>query len=147
MIAWYWLILAFCAGLFAGCLISARRAREAKDRADAYEQRRDQLGQACASLNLCGCVDETAVDQAVLSFLEWAGSDMETRPKYGQLFDGNEGVYCLVSGMIENAGWIEHGISIRHPWLTNAGEELIEALRESARTDQAKGERCGGLTD
>ena len=43
------------------------------------------------------------------------------------VIDGN--IFALITVyMLDANGYLEHGTSIRHPWLTSKGEKLIEAL-------------------
>ena len=81
-----------------------------------------------SKLGLCGCAEwETALSE-LRRILEWAGQDTETRTKWETLF-ASEGLYYLMMSMLDEIKLIEHGISIRHCWLTQIGDELLNALQ------------------
>lgn len=83
--------------------------------------------------NLCGCSEVDKVIVVVRDLLKWIGSDTESRPPYDSLFGGSGGVYYLLVGMLDRKGYCGHGISIRHPWLSEKGEQLLEFLKKDRK--------------
>lgn len=81
------------------------------------------------NLGLCGCTETSEYCMTVLRFLEWAGADMTTRSSYSTLYK-EVGIFYLIAGCIEDAGLIEHGSALRHPWLTEGGKRVLFALKQ-----------------
>jgi hypothetical protein len=76
-------------------------------------------------LGLCGCTDEEPYLKALIRLLEWHNNkDVGFESLY---FD--DGVYYLLAGMIDRAGLSEHGSSIRAPFLSTKGRELLKGLK------------------
>ena len=67
-------------------------------------------------------------------FLGWAGKMWEER--YDNMYERN-GIYYLIAGMCDRAVLIEHGTSIRFPWLTEKGKCLLEALTKFSQHEIA----------
>lgn len=76
---------------------------------------------------LCGCAEFGSAVEEILGLLNWCGE--RERPSYATLYYGNAGVYYLLAGTLDRLGLIEHGVSIRYPWLTPKGEALLRALQ------------------
>lgn len=82
-------------------------------------------------LDLCGCTEISEVVPVIINILSWCGRDIENRLSYKTLFN-NEGIYYLVMSLLDNEGLIEHGTSIRHPFLTEKGQKLLNELERLA---------------
>jgi hypothetical protein len=97
-------------------------------------------------LGVCGCSEIDLIIGVVRDTLKWLGDDISTRQGYLTIFDGNNGIYYLVVGALDRCGLCEHGSSIRHPWLTITGEQLLKALQTFSveEIDDAKGEAYDG---
>jgi len=80
----------------------------------------------------CGCTDLVPLLEVVRDFLKWADNTDRTPDDYwDSLFGGHTGIYYIVAGMLDNAGLLEHGSSLRFPWLTPTGKNLLVALQSS----------------
>lgn len=77
---------------------------------------------------VCGCSEIKPICKTLVKILEWANADIDNRLRYDSLFD-DVGIFYLLLGMCDQAGLIEHGVSIRHPWLTEEGKVLLSDLR------------------
>lgn len=75
----------------------------------------------------CGCSELETMINVVRDLLSWATSTKE-RKSYDTLFD-NPGVFYLLAGRLDSLELIEHGTSIRHPWITDKGALLLRALQ------------------
>lgn len=80
-------------------------------------------------LGFCGCMELDEVISALKTLLSWANS-MESRLGYEEFCKGEIGSFYLLMGLLDHADLIEHGSSIRHPWLTDDGERLLTALNK-----------------
>lgn len=78
----------------------------------------------------CGCSGLGAMFDVIRNLLEWLDSDMDTRPKYNTLFNGNVGVFYLLAGKLECLELSGHNTSIRVAWLTEEGQKFLNALRK-----------------
>ena len=78
----------------------------------------------------CGCSEVDTMIDVIRDLLEWLDSDISTRLKYDTLFNGNVGVYYLLTGKLDHLKFTEHGFSIRVAWLTEEGQEFLNALRK-----------------
>ena len=101
-------------------------------------------------LGACGCSDIKAMIVEVKRFLSWADSqspDYDNRIRFDELY-GSEGIFYLIAGMLDHAGLIEHGSSIRCSWLTSEGIDLLSALNtlDPLAIEEAEGEAYDGLT-
>lgn len=98
-------------------------------------------------LGACGCSDLEAMISVVRDLLQWM-ADFKERPSYEQLFGGNTGVFYLLAGMLDHAGLTEHGSSIRHPWLTDMGKQLLNALTTipAEQIEESEGVAYDGAT-
>lgn len=83
-------------------------------------------------LGICSCSEYEPLFETLKQFLEWVDSD--NRPAYSKLFCGNVGAFYLISGIAERADLSTHGVSIRHPFLSEKGKELLAALRGASPT-------------
>jgi len=74
------------------------------------------------------------------------GEDIGTRRAYEEIFL-DVGTFYLLAGILDNAGLCEHGISIREPWLTNAGKSLLDGLKTISpiAIDEATGTGYDGI--
>ena len=96
---------------------------------------------------MCGCFETELVVEALKDFLVWCGSDCINRPRYSELFGANQGVFYLISGICDRADLIEHGIAIRHPWLTENGKLFLSALSNFSieQLEHTEGEAYDGI--
>lgn len=76
----------------------------------------------------CGCSELYTMIDVIRDLLEWLNSDIDTRPRYDTLFNGNVGVYYLLAGKLDCLEFSGHGTSIRVAWLTEKGRKFLSAL-------------------
>ena len=81
------------------------------------------------NIGYCGCMGAYPIED-IRIILEWAGSNMDTRLRCDQMYPDDDGVFCLIAGMMEKLDLMEHGAAIRCPWLTPDGERLLAAIKE-----------------
>jgi hypothetical protein len=82
-------------------------------------------------MNFCGCYEFQPAIKEIQRILEWCASDIETRQKYTELYP-DVGVFYLMMALLDSGDGmdlIEHGCSVRYPWLTADGSRLLEALK------------------
>lgn len=89
----------------------ADATREAEERSDEEHSRLIEL------LDVCGCMDDAAVDLVI----EALRLDYTTRPEVQ-----------AIRVLLEDRGLMEHGTSIRGAWRTDKGEKLLSALTSPA---------------
>lgn len=100
------------------------------------EEKHRLLDKHIQIFGLCGCVgEEPIVDLAVKllkdfrrEFKEIDGDDEPVEKRWKKRFiDFEEDPikYYLVTHLLEEANLIEHGTSVRFPWLTSLGEEWL----------------------
>ncbi len=96
------------------------------------------------ALGACGCSELHTMVDVVKDLLDWCG--VYKRIPYSLLYN-SDGVYYLLVGRLDSLGLIEHGTSIRHPFLTEWGKKLLKALKETPIEDieNAEGEAYDGL--
>lgn len=80
------------------------------------------------AFGVCGCSELDVVVGEVRSILEWHANG-EDRCPYAEVYPGRPGLFYLMAGLLDALGLSEHGIAIRHPWLTERGKVLLDALR------------------
>lgn len=80
-------------------------------------------------IHACGCSELDLMIYEVKRVLEWAASDIMTRPDYTKLYHSG-GVFYIVAGLLNSAGLLEHGSSIRCSWITEKGRTLLDALNK-----------------
>lgn len=99
----------------------------------------------CHNFGACGCSDLEAMIITVRDLMEWHAS-INDRKRYSELYD-DEGIFYLLVGKLDDLGLGEHGTAIRHPWLTQNGKRLLEALRntEPSEIENATGTAYDGL--
>lgn len=87
-------------------------------------------------LNLCGCMDESALTLLLECLFYCKNLHEKIRSieielwdsMVQRLFSGNQGAaYCTFS-LLDVASLIEHGASIRGSWLTEKGEVFLEGV-------------------
>lgn len=83
--------------------------------------------------------------KSILRLLEWMAGDKGTR--YDTLYP-ETGTFYLLAGRLDSLGLIEHGTSIRYPWLTKDGERLLAALKSTdpETIEDATGEAYDGCS-
>lgn len=96
------------------------------------------------ALGKCGCSETDEMITSLRKLLEWVGSDGAIQ--YDALYP-EIGVFYLLAGRLDDLGLIEHGISIRFPWLTDDGKRLLDALKtiEPETIEAAVGEAYDGV--
>ena len=99
-------------------------------------------------LGACGCSEFSSMIEVVCGLLEWIEKEKDNSNHYDTLYGGNIGVYYLLIGMLDSSGLCEHGISIRFPFLTQDGKELMKALQtiSEEEIDGCSGEAYDGIT-
>jgi len=99
-----------------------------------------------SELHFCGCFefDETVAE--LKRVLLWADTSPD-RASYEKLYPGNIGVFYLVCALLDDAGILEHGTSIRYPFLTSRGRDLFTALNRFSveELEAPDGEAYDGL--
>jgi len=78
-------------------------------------------------LGACGCSEIENMIEVIRDLLIWVDSSYHRN--FRTLFNGNIGIYYLLVGMLDSADLCEHGGSIRFPFLTIKGKELLKALQ------------------
>lgn len=78
----------------------------------------------------CGCSDLETIIRVIQGLLEWLSSDIAERAGFETLFNGNEGVFYLLAGKLENLCFSEHGTSIRYAWITEKGTVFLNAIKD-----------------
>ena len=86
---------------------------------------RESFIEVTSDLCICGCgipeesyvaIHELLLSLQIKNWDEWIGA-----------IDND--IYALiVVYLLDGRGYLEHGTSIRHPWLTTKGKQLLEAL-------------------
>jgi len=79
-------------------------------------------------LFFCGCHEEGEVLDTLRKYLEWCGAGSE-RPNFDEFYKGKIGAFYLISGLLDRAGLVEHGVSVRVPFLSSEGEAFLKALQ------------------
>jgi hypothetical protein len=114
-----------------------------------------QLPEDLSALNLrafltnefgaCGCSELETMLDVLKSLLTWVGMG-GGRVDWNKLYS-NPGIYYLLMGALDRLGLTEHGISIRHPWLTPDGTRFLAALMalKPGDVDAANGEGYDGI--
>ena len=89
--------------------------------------RRSILSEIANDLGICGCGSPADAYEAVhklLLALQKSSSPTTEWADWYNLVDNNP--YALILAyLLDNKEYIEHGTSIRHPWLTSKGINLI----------------------
>ena len=95
----------------------------------------------------CGCSDVEEMINVIRDLLEWVSKNPEKRKRFDELFDGNTGIFYILIGQLDRLDLCEHGTSIRHPFLTQKGEDLLNSLKtmDSAEIENSSGEAYDGL--
>jgi hypothetical protein len=98
------------------------------------------------ALGACGCGELDEMIDSVRRLLEWAGTDMSDRAEYNTLYS-EVGVYYLLVGRLDVLLLLEHGTSIRYPWLTKRGKRLLAALQTTPTEEilEASGTAYNGI--
>lgn len=79
------------------------------------------LGDLC----ICGCGSPEEAYEAIHKLL----LTLQAKNWDEWLKSIDNDIYALiVVYILDGNGYLEHGTSIRHPWLTTKGEQLLEAL-------------------
>lgn len=94
----------------------------------------------------CGCSGLESMLGEVVWFLEWHADSVRGRRPWEMVYP-TRGLFYIMAGLFDNLGLSEHGTAIRHPWLTESGERLLEALRATSakEIEGAQGEAYDGL--
>ena len=75
----------------------------------------------------CGCCNYEAMVRTAYDFMVWA-SEKDGRPACAGMKD--EGLFYWIATMFDDAGFLEHGGTIRYSWLTPEGYDFMEKLKE-----------------
>ena len=81
-------------------------------------------------LGICGCGSPSEAYEAVHKLLLALQKSSKPSKDWGDWHDlvDNNPYALILAYLLDNEEYIEHGTSIRHPWLTAKGIKLIEAL-------------------
>ena len=81
-------------------------------------------------LAICGCGSPSAAYEAVHKLLLALQKSSKPSKDWGDWYDlvDNNPYALILAYLLDNEEYIEHGTSIRHPWLTDKGLKLIDAL-------------------
>lgn len=95
-------------------------------------------------LGACGCSELDVMLYTIHYLIEWMND--RDRECYDTLFGGDTGVYYIIAGILDSVGLCEHGGSIRYPWLTPKGKNLLRALQTFSidQIEQSVGEAYDG---
>jgi hypothetical protein len=86
------------------------------------------LSWCMTELGYCQCMPSDGFLNTLRTLLEWCSTDGERKPFHEQ-FIGNEGLAYLCLGALERAGLVNHGSSIRCPFLEGDGSRLLAWIR------------------
>lgn len=92
--------------------------------------RRSILSEITNDLGICRCGSPADAYEAVhklLLALQKSSSPLKDWGDWYSLVD-NDPYALVLAYTLDGMGYIEHGTSVRHPWLTNKGRCLIEAF-------------------
>ena len=86
---------------------------------------RESFIQITADLGICGCGSPEEAYEAIHNLL----LSLRVKNWDDWLDTIDNDIYALILVyLLDGKGYLEHGTSIRHPWLTTKGEQLLEAL-------------------
>lgn len=80
------------------------------------------------AFGLCGCSELARCVVELRGLLEWCGAKPKERGGWEDLYKP-EAVFYFMVGALDRLGLAEHGVAVRHPFLTPEGKRLLEALR------------------
>lgn len=78
-------------------------------------------------LQFCGCVETEAIISIIVKLMQ----DFENKIDYKHRslsFDSDAALYYLIVDKLEHLDFIEHGTSIRFPWLTQKGKDWLASF-------------------
>lgn len=107
----------------------------------------DVLAFLLNELGFCMCFDFELAIPAVARMLEWCEAGPE-RKNFTDKYKGDEaGNYYLLIGLLDRAKLVDHGVSVRYPFLRKPGMELLLSLRKFTweEIENASGEAYDGL--
>lgn len=92
--------------------------------------KRSILSEIRGDLGICGCGSPSEAYEAVHKLLLALQKSSKPSRDWGDWHDliDNNPYALILAYLLDNEEYIEHGTSIRHPWLTAKGIKLIEAL-------------------
>lgn len=76
----------------------------------------------------CVCSETEILINDLIILLEHLSVDIEQRMHYSKLFK-ELGYYYVLTGILNDIEMIEHGTSIRFPWLTEKGKVFLNDLK------------------
>lgn len=75
-----------------------------------------------SELHLCGCVDGELIAKLAIQLL----TDFENKSDRRVVdYEAQPELYYLLTDKLQSCGMIEHGGSIRYPWLSDFGKEWL----------------------
>ena len=94
----------------------------------------------------CGCFEEDEVIKSIIKLLKWCQEDIKSRISYDKLYE-EVGVFYILAGLLTDIDFIEHGTSVRYPWLTEEGKKFLKALSEYSyeEINKATGKAYDGI--
>ena len=92
--------------------------------------KRSILSEIRGDLGICGCGSPSEAYEAVHKLLLALQKSSKPSKDWGDWHDlvDNNPYALILAYLLDNEEYIEHGTSIRHPWLTDKGLKLIDAL-------------------
>lgn len=80
---------------------------------------------------VCGCFELEYTINTIVNALEWAKDKKWSSENiyYTELYN-DTGLFYIVFGQLDRCDLIEHGTSIRCPWLTEKGKDFLSALKK-----------------
>ena len=99
--------------------------------------KRSILSEIRDDLGICGCGSPSEAYEAVHKLLLALQKSSKPSRDWGDWHDliDNNPYALILAYLLDNEEYIEHGTSIRHPWLTDKGLKLIDALNTLQRED------------
>ena len=82
-------------------------------------------------LGMCACIEFAPTLETIRDFLIWSADNKTPGNRYNDLFGGHVGTFYMIAMALDRAGLLEHGTSMRFPWLTQMGEDLLNGLRHN----------------
>jgi hypothetical protein len=99
-----------------------------------YESMIQLVGVGC--FDFCGCVEDVATLRMIqlLRLIPLPYESGEGIEKMCADLGESEAIVYIMLSYLDKLGMIEHGISIRHPWLTDKGLECLRACEQITET-------------
>ena len=76
----------------------------------------------------CGCCDYEDMVRTAYTIVLWASDKSGNRPACAGYED--EGIFFWLATIFDDAGYLEHGGTIRYSWLTPDGYDFMDKLKD-----------------